>query len=55
MKKPVRSPRRPRPGANRLHLASGRRAAPPFAPIEVAIAAVREGKMVVVVDDSKYR
>jgi len=51
MKKPARSPRRPRPGANRLHLASGRRAAPPFAPIEVAIAAVREGKMVVVVDD----
>ena len=43
--------RRPRSAANRLHLASGRRAAPPFAPIEVAIAAIREGKMVVVVDD----
>jgi len=51
MKKPARSPRRSRAGANRLHLASGRRAAPPFAPIEVAIAAVREGRMVVVVDD----
>jgi 3,4-dihydroxy 2-butanone 4-phosphate synthase/GTP cyclohydrolase II len=51
MKKPARSPRRPRSGASRLHLASGRRAAPPFAPIEVAIAAIREGKMVVVVDD----
>jgi 3,4-dihydroxy 2-butanone 4-phosphate synthase/GTP cyclohydrolase II len=51
MKKPARSPRRPRSGANRLHLASGRRAGSPFAPIEAAIAAIGEGKMVVVVDD----
>ena len=51
MKTPVRTPRRPRSAANRLHLASGRRTAPPFAPIEVAIAAIREGRIVVVVDD----
>ncbi|MBK5298048.1 MAG: 3,4-dihydroxy-2-butanone-4-phosphate synthase, partial [Vicinamibacteria bacterium] len=51
MKKAVRTPRRPRSAAHRLHLASGRRTAPPFAPIEVAIAAIREGKIVVVVDD----
>ena len=51
MRKPVRTPRRPRSAANRLHLASGRRTAPPFAPIELAIAAIREGKIVVVVDD----
>ena len=50
MKKPVRSSRKPRPAANRLHLATGRTASP-FAPIEQAIAAIRDGKMVVVVDD----
>jgi 3,4-dihydroxy 2-butanone 4-phosphate synthase / GTP cyclohydrolase II len=51
MKKPVRSPRRPRSTANRLHLASGHRTASPFASIEAAIAAIRDGKIVVVVDD----
>jgi len=49
MKKPSR--RRPaRPPANGLHLASGV-ARGPFAPIEDAIAAIRSGRMVVVVDD----
>ena len=51
MKKPVALASTAAPGANRLHLASGRRTASPFAPIEVAIAAIRDGKMVVVVDD----
>ncbi len=41
----------PRSATNRLHLAAGRRTAPPFAPIDEAIAAIRAGKMVVVVDD----
>jgi 3,4-dihydroxy 2-butanone 4-phosphate synthase / GTP cyclohydrolase II len=45
--------RRPpsRPGRQRLRLAAGRRAAAPFAPIEEAIAAIRDGRIVVVVDD----
>ncbi len=51
MKKPSRSPRRTRPAANRLHLAARHRTVPPFAPIDEAIAAVRDGKMIVVVDD----
>jgi 3,4-dihydroxy 2-butanone 4-phosphate synthase/GTP cyclohydrolase II len=50
MKKPAPSAR-PRPATNRLHLAAGRRTAPPFAPIDEAIAAISAGKMVVVVDD----
>ena len=50
MKKLVHPSRKPRPAANRLHLATGRTTSP-FAPIEQAIAAIRDGKMVVVVDD----
>jgi 3,4-dihydroxy 2-butanone 4-phosphate synthase/GTP cyclohydrolase II len=50
MKKSARSSQRPRPATNRLHLATGRTASP-FAPIDEAIAAIRDGKMVVVVDD----
>jgi 3,4-dihydroxy 2-butanone 4-phosphate synthase/GTP cyclohydrolase II len=50
MKKPAHSAR-PRPATNRLHLAAGHRTAPPFAPIDEAIAAISAGKMVVVVDD----
>jgi 3,4-dihydroxy 2-butanone 4-phosphate synthase/GTP cyclohydrolase II len=40
-----------RPGRDRLRLAAGRRAGSPFAPIEEAIAAIRDGRIVVVVDD----
>ena len=39
------------PLPNRLHLAPSARGAFPFAPIEVAIEAIRDGRMVVVVDD----
>lgn len=50
IKKPARSPRL-RAATNRLHLATARPGAPGFAPIEQAIAAIRDGKIVVVVDD----
>ena len=35
----------------RLQLAKGRRRRPPFAPVETAVEAIRDGKMVIVVDD----
>ena len=50
MKKPARV-LRPRAAANRLRLATAPRVAAGFTPIDEAIAAIRNGKMVVVVDD----
>ncbi len=50
MTKPPRSPRR-RPVASRLELARPRRHRGPFASIEEAIDAIRQGRMVIVVDD----
>ena len=50
MNKPPHSPRR-RPAASRLELARPRRHRGPFASIEEAIDAIRQGRMVIVVDD----